>query len=84
MGRRRLLMLTTENYEIGAEPVGSSIGIQDCVVLDVKARKPSVYLINGKAWVDTKTYLFARVQGTQSKSSSLWAGTPLITATLRA
>jgi hypothetical protein len=42
-------MLTTENYEIGVEPARSSIGTQDCVVLDVKARKASVYLINGKA-----------------------------------
>jgi outer membrane lipoprotein-sorting protein len=76
---RGQLMLTTENYEIGVEPARSFIGTQDCVVLDVKARKPSVYLINGKAWVDAKTYLLARVQGTQSKSSSLWAGTPLVT-----
>ena len=73
------LILTTDNYEIGVEPARSSIGIQDCVVLDVKARRSSVYLINGKAWVDAKTYLLVRVQGTQSKSSSLWAGTPLVT-----
>ncbi len=72
-------MLTTDNYEIGVEPARSSIGNQDCVVLDVKAHQASLYLINGKAWVDAKTYLLTRVQGTQSKSSSLWAGTPLIT-----
>ena len=76
---RRQLMLTTDNYEIGVEPARSSIGIQDCAVLDVKARRSSVYLINGKAWVDARTYLLVRVQGTQSKSSSLWAGAPLIT-----
>ncbi len=76
---RGQLMLTTDNYEIGVEPARSSIGNQDCVVLDVKARQASLYLINGKAWVDAKTYLLTRVQGTQSKSSSLWAGTPLIT-----
>jgi hypothetical protein len=73
------LMLTTDNYEIGVEPARASIGNQDCVVLTVKARQPSLYLINGKAWVDAETYLLTRVQGTQSKSSSLWAGTPLIT-----
>ena len=76
---RGQLMLTTDNYEISVEPARSSIGIQECVVLDVKARKASAYLINGKAWVDANTYLLVRVQGTQSKSSSLWAGTPLIT-----
>jgi hypothetical protein len=76
---RSQLMLTTENYEIGVEPARAFIGTQDCVVLDVRARTVNVYLINGKAWVDAKTYLLARVQGTQSKSSSFWAGTPLIT-----
>jgi len=76
---RGQLMLTTDNYEIGVEAARSSIGTQDCVTLDVKAREANVYLINGKAWVDAKTYLLARVQGTQSKSSSLWAGTLLIT-----
>jgi len=73
------VMLTTDNYEIVVEPARNSIGIQDCVVLDVRARRSSVYLINGRAWVDAKTYLLVRVQGTQSKRSSLWAGTPLIT-----
>jgi len=76
---RGQLMLTTDNYEIGVEPARPFIGIQVCVVLDLKARRSSVYLINGKAWVDAKTYLLVRVQGTQSQSSSLWAGTPLIT-----
>lgn len=76
---RGQFILTTDNYEIGVEPAGLSIGIQDCVVLDVNARRSSVYLINGKAWVDAKTYLLVRIQGTQSESSSVWAGTPLIT-----
>jgi hypothetical protein len=76
---RGQLMLTTDNYEFGVESARSSIGGQDCVVLEVKARNASVYLINGKVWVDAKTYRLARVQGTQSRSLSLWAGTPLIT-----
>src|SRR5271168_4635664 len=76
---RNQLMLTTDNYEFHVEPVRTLIGAQDCFVMDVKARKASAYLINGKAWVDAKTYLLVRVQGTQSKSSSLWAGTPFIT-----
>jgi hypothetical protein len=51
---RGQLMLTTDNYEISVEPARRSIGSQECAVLDVKARKASVYLINGKAWVDAK------------------------------
>ncbi len=52
---------------------------RDCYVLDLKARRNTPYLVNGKAWVDAKTYLLVRIQGTQSKSSSLLAGIPLIT-----
>jgi hypothetical protein len=76
---RHQLMLTTDNYEFEAEPAIAPIRGQDCFALNVKARTPSAYLINGQAWVNAKTYRLVRVQGTQSKSLSLWAGTPLIT-----
>jgi hypothetical protein len=76
---RQQLMLTTDNYEFRVEPATMPVRGQDCFQLNVKARKPSAYLINGNAWVNAETYRLVRVQGTQSKSLSLWAGTPLIT-----
>lgn len=77
---RQQLMLTTDNYEFHVEPGIVPVLGRDCFLLNVKARKPSAYLIDGKAWVNAESYRLVRIQGTQSKSLSLWAGTPLITS----
>ena len=76
---RQQVMLTAANYEFEVEPAKSSVNGRDCFVLDLKARRKTPYLVDGKAWVDAKTYLLVRIRGTQSKSSSLLAGMPLIT-----
>jgi hypothetical protein len=76
---RQQVMLTADNYEFEVEPAKSSLRGRDCYVLDLKARRKTPYLVNGKAWVDAKTYLLVRIQGTQAKSSSILAGMPLIT-----
>ena len=76
---RQQVMLTADNYDFAVEPARSSVNGRDCYVLDLKARRNTPYLVNGKAWVDAKTYLLVRIQGTQSKSSSFLAGMPLIT-----
>ena len=78
-GMRSQLMLTTDNYEFKLKPDKSILRGRNCVVLDVKARRPSTYLINGQAWADAATSLLVRVQGTQFRSQSIWAGTPLVT-----
>ena len=76
---RYQVMLTADNYELKVEPARDSLNGRDCFVLDLKPRRKSPYLLNGKAWVDAKTYRLVRIRGTQSKSSSLLAGSPLIT-----
>ncbi|QNI30396.1 hypothetical protein H7849_14615 [Alloacidobacterium dinghuense] len=76
---RHQVMLTADNYEFEVDPVKDSVNGRDCFVLDLKPRRRSPYLLNGKAWVDAKTYLLVRIRGTQSRSSSLFAGVPLIT-----
>ena len=76
---RQQVMLTADNYEFGVEPAKSFVNGRECFVLDLKARRKTPYLVDGKAWVDAKTYLLVRIRGTQSKSSSLLAGMPLIT-----
>ncbi len=76
---RHQVMLTADNYEFKVDPAGDSVNGRDCFVLDLKPRRKSPYLLNGKAWVDAKTYLLVRIRGTQSRSSSLLAGLPLIT-----
>jgi hypothetical protein len=76
---RHQVMLTADNYEFEVDPARDSVNGRDCFVLDLKPRRKSPYLLNGKAWVDAKTYLLVRIRGTQSRSSSLLAGVPLIT-----
>ena len=76
---RHQVMLTADNYEFEVEPARDSVNGRDCFVLDLKPRRKSPYLLNGKAWVDAKTYRLVRIRGTQSKSSSILAGLPLIT-----
>jgi hypothetical protein len=76
---RQQVMLTVDNYEFAVEPARSSLRGRDCFVLDLKARRSTPYLVNGKAWVDAKSYLLVRIQGIQAKSSSLLAGLPLVT-----
>jgi hypothetical protein len=76
---RHQVMLTADNYEFEVAPARESVNGRDCFVLDLKPRRKSPYLLNGKAWVDAKTYLLVRIRGTQSRSSSFWAGSPLIT-----
>ncbi len=76
---RHQVMLTAENYEFEVDPARDSVNGRDCFVLELKPRRKSPYLLNGKAWVDAKTYLLVRIRGTQSRSSSLLAGVPLIT-----
>ena len=76
---RHQVMLTADNYEFEVDPARDSVNGRDCFVLDLKPRRKSPYLLNGKAWVDAKTYLLVRIRGTQSRSTSLLAGVPLIT-----
>ena len=76
---RSQVMLTSDNYQFEVEPARDSLNGRDCFVLDLKPRRKSPYLLNGKAWVDAKTYRLVRIRGTQSKSSSILAGSPLIT-----
>jgi hypothetical protein len=76
---RHQVMLTADNYEFEVAPARDSVNGRDCFVLDLKPRRKSPYLLDGKAWVDAKTYLLVRIRGTQSRSSSLLAGLPLVT-----
>ena len=43
-----------------------------CFVLQLKPKHESKDLLDGKAWVDAKTFLIRKVEGTPSKSLSFW------------
>jgi hypothetical protein len=43
-----------------------------CYVLALKPKQDSKDLLNGNAWVDAKTFLIRKVEGSPSKSLSFW------------
>ena len=51
---------------------------RECMVLALKPKRSSKYLIAGKAWVDTREHAIVRVEGETAKSLSFWIGKPKI------
>lgn len=74
--------ISSENYDfavIGSERMEG----RDCVVLELKPKRSSKYLIAGKAWVDPKENATVRVEGQTARSLSFWIGKPRISQTFR-
>jgi len=62
---------TPANYDftlVGRDVVDGS----QCYVLQLKPKHDSKDLLNGNAWVDAKTFLIRKVEGSPSKSLSFW------------
>ena len=76
---RDQVALTSDNYDFQREPGNVSLNGRDCLIFDITARRKSIYLLNGKAWVDAKTLSLVRIKGVQSLKLSFWAGLPEIT-----
>jgi hypothetical protein len=47
---------------------------RDCFVLALIPKRKTPYLIDGTLWVDSKDYTIVQVQGTGSKSPSVFTG----------
>ena len=63
--------VSPENYEfklIGQETLA---GVP-CFVLQLKPKRDSKSLIDGKAWVDARTFLIRRMEGDLSQNPSFW------------
>jgi hypothetical protein len=74
---RKHILITTDNYNMklsGEETVGG----RKCLVLDLKAKTKSPYLLDGQAWIDSETYELVRIQGRPNEKPSFWTGRPLI------
>ena len=69
--------VTSANYDfamIGAEMLNG----RECLVVHLKPKRGSKYLIDGKAWIDPNENAIVRVEGRTSKSVSFWIGKPYI------
>ena len=75
---RNDLLITSQNYEMSlSDPAVHQLDKRDCLVLQIKPRRQTPYLLDGKIWVDATNYHIVRVEGTAAAASGL-AGRPTI------
>lgn len=74
-GTREGAWMTSANYEMRLSPGGPQhVNGRDCYVLSVTPRQKAPNLIEGTLWVDAKDESIVQVQGTASKSVSIFTG----------
>lgn len=74
-GNREGTWITSANYEMKLKPGGTQfLDGRDCLVLELNPKRKTPYLIEGTLWVDSKDGSIVQVQGTASKSSSVFTG----------
>lgn len=66
---------TSANYEMKLMPGGiQRLDGRDCLALAVTPRRKAPNLIAGTLWVDASDFGIVKIEGTASKSPSMWAG----------
>ena len=79
-GTREGSWLTSANYVMKLKPGGTQrLDGRECLVLDITPKRKTPYLIEGTIWVDARNYLIVQLQGTASKSSSVFTGATQMT-----
>ena len=74
-GIREGSWFTSANYDMELKPGGTQLPDgRDCLVLELTPKRETPYLIKGTLWVDSKDGSIVQVQGTASKSSSVFTG----------
>ena len=74
-GVREGSWLTSANYEMKLKPGSPQrINGRDCYVLSINPRRKATNLIAGTLWVDTKDESIVQIEGTASKSVSVFTG----------
>ena len=74
--------ISPRNYEI--VPVGyESRNGRQCLLVDMKPRRKTRTLIEGRAWIDVKEAAPVRIEGRTAKSVSFWVGRPYIVQDFR-
>jgi len=74
-GIRKGSWITSANYEMKLKPGGTQqMDGRNCAALDLKPKRKAPYLLDGTLWVDAKDGTIVRIEGTGSKSSSVFTG----------
>ncbi len=67
--------IISKNYEMKLQPGGpQQVNGRDCYVLSISPREKAPNLIVGTLWVDTKDETIVQLEGTTSKSVSVFTG----------
>lgn len=81
-GSDRETSVTSANYDF--EMVGSEVlSGKRYLVLRLKPKRSSKYLIAGRAWVDPEEHAVVRVEGQPAHNISFWIGKPQINQSFR-
>ena len=74
-GVREGSWLISANYEMKLKPGGPQrVSGRDCYVLSIKPRQKAPNLIVGTLWIDTRDESIVQIEGTASKSPSVFTG----------
>jgi len=74
-GTREHAWLTSANYEMKLKPGGTQrVDGRDCFVLSIDPKQKAPNLIVGTLWVDARDESIVQIQGTASKSVSVFTG----------
>lgn len=74
-GIREGAWITSANYEMRLKPGGTQLlDGRDCMVLALTPKRKAPYLFEGTLWVDSKDGSIVQLQGTASKSPSIFTG----------
>ena len=69
--------ITSANYSFHA--IGTDVRAgRRCYIVELKPKRKSKYLIQGKAWVDAQDFGLVRLEGRPAASLSMWVGRPYI------
>jgi hypothetical protein len=71
---RDSVALTSANYEMTPEPGIVNYDGHPCVLVHLKARRKTTYLLNGKGWFDASDFTLVRLEGAPVQSPSFFAG----------
>ena len=74
--------VTTANYDFEFDHMDTTSG-KEYVVVRLKPKRSSKFLIAGKAWIDPKENAIVRVEGHTARSVSFWIGKPQIFQSFR-
>jgi len=71
---RESVALTSANYEMTPEPGVVSYNGRPCIIVGLKPRRKTPYLMNGKGWFDAHDFTLVHIEGAPAQSPSFFAG----------